>query len=168
MWRVGISQDTFNAASFPPSLWFAHSHHISPFFSLSLFTFRSLARNSRRPLLHIHPHRPFKFHQRARNRNRIRIKLQRCAFNACERKAPVPLCGLINPFPRPFSFPALHGTARSRFLFVLWDIYHHRSALQCTPSLPDLDTLMSQLNDSKDFYGFLKAVRGAFVALYRR
>ncbi|KAG0338194.1 kinetochore-associated Ndc80 complex subunit spc25 [Podila horticola] len=38
----------------------------------------------------------------------------------------------------------------------------------CSPNLPDLETHLQYLNDTRDFYGFLKRIRKAFVELTRK
>ncbi|KAG0371749.1 kinetochore-associated Ndc80 complex subunit spc25 [Mortierella sp. AD032] len=39
---------------------------------------------------------------------------------------------------------------------------HHFSASDCSPALPELPALLQYLNETRDFYGFMKRVRQAF------
>lgn len=38
----------------------------------------------------------------------------------------------------------------------------------CSPSLPDLETHLQYLNDTRDFYGFLKRIRKAFIEFSKK
>lgn len=52
---------------------------------------------------------------------------------------------------------------------VTVDVSHHDFQVsECSPNLPDLDTHLQYLNDTRDFYGFLKRIRKAFIELRDR
>ncbi|KAF9383140.1 kinetochore-associated Ndc80 complex subunit spc25 [Mortierella sp. AD011] len=49
------------------------------------------------------------------------------------------------------------------------DVSQHEFAVSdCTPNLPELPSLLRYLNDTRDFYGFLKRVRKAFKDLSKK
>ncbi|KAF9992549.1 kinetochore-associated Ndc80 complex subunit spc25 [Entomortierella chlamydospora] len=49
------------------------------------------------------------------------------------------------------------------------DVSQHEFAVSdCTPNLPELPSLLRHLNDTRDFYGFLKRVRKAFKDLSKK
>ncbi|KAF9348600.1 kinetochore-associated Ndc80 complex subunit spc25 [Mortierella sp. NVP85] len=49
------------------------------------------------------------------------------------------------------------------------DVSQHEYAVaECSPMLPDLSSLVRYLNDTRDFYGFIKKVRKAFKDMTKK
>lgn len=65
-----------------------------------------------------------------------------------------------------FTFERVDPTQPSRLFSVTMDVTGDLYlASDCTPPLPELPGLVATLNETRDFYGFVKHVRQRFAAL---
>lgn len=65
-----------------------------------------------------------------------------------------------------FSFKYINAADWERRYNITIDVSTNRYRVRtCEPMIPHLSFLVDQLNESSDFYGFLRRVRSSFVDL---
>jgi kinetochore protein Spc25, fungi type len=62
-----------------------------------------------------------------------------------------------------FNFKLIDPQTTQRVFSVTIDVNgDHYLVTDCNPALPELPSLLANLNQSRDFYGFIKSIRGKF------
>lgn len=62
-----------------------------------------------------------------------------------------------------FNYRLIDPQAPERLFSVTLDVNgEHYLVSDCRPALPELPSILAQLNQSRDFYGFIKTIRAKF------